>query len=217
MTPKYLIKFCREIDHANLLLDGHLFMRPAASYHDYETKYADPREGGIIDSTMIYKNPYCYIYCLTTIYEENGICSLDSSLISRFNCEKGFIVILEYEKFKNLLKQCCAKMFSGCECSFGFVEYRIRNLNFMKEALLSKNFDISLFTKGPSFSIEKEFRIATSEQFDTSLLDKNDLKTIYKIFDLGKNLYDIGIVVSISSIGDRINLSKNQSIFLKKS
>lgn len=213
--PKYLIKFCRELDHAELLVSGCLYMRPASSYHDFEQKFGDMREAGVIDSKMIFKNPNCYIYCMTAVFDNGGICTLNKKLISRFECENGYLVIIRFNEFIDLLKEKASKVFSGYECSFGFVKYRNRDLSFTQEALLSKAFDSSLYTKNTSFSIESEFRIATCEQFSDFPIDENrvldpsfDVGKVYKKFYFDNDLRSISVVVPVKDVKDKIFLGK---------
>lgn len=211
--PVYLIKFCRELIHATTLLNGGLFMRPAASYHTIEREFGDIREASIFERTMVYKNPNSYIYCMTGILLVNNQCILDKRLFKHFGCENGYLVIISYEKFFEILTSETTKQktFNGLTYSFGFVNYQEKDFIFTKEALLNNRFDSSLFTKSKSFSFESEFRIATSEQFDdypineNGILDKNfEIAKVFKIFNLPCDLKEIAIVVPISNIKNKI-------------
>ena len=210
--PKYLIKFCRQLSHAQMLLDGYLFMRPASAFHSFETNYGDKKEASLLSWAMIYKNPNCYIYCLSAIFENK----INGRLIDHFNCEDGFIVIINYDDFSKLLsKENLLNVFSNHSCSYGLVQYGEKGIEFAKQALLDKIFDSTLFTKSSFFEMEQEFRIATDERYDENIesLDVG-LKDVNKVFYLGKNIRSISTLIDIKSMKEKVILLDGQEILI---
>jgi len=61
---KYLIKFVSQKGHADMLVAGKLFMRPASYYHKQELGQGDIFEACILPPMQMYYNADLPIYCL---------------------------------------------------------------------------------------------------------------------------------------------------------
>lgn len=199
-----LVKLVNKIKYANALLDGKLFMRPAAYYRSLEEGQGDECEGRIVLDKAIYVNGEFPIYCMCSFSNHeivNGHLLIPKQCINDFDCPKGYAVILNWEQFEERLPYLNCH---GHKLVSGRVEYKIsRGLGDYLDIRESENQGKfkSLFIKRPSFSHQNEYRIVVDEAMYSVFWDKDPNIT----YSFPMRLSDIGYIISISdciTIGD---------------
>ena len=192
-----LLKLVREKSHAEMLLQGKLFMRPAAYYHYLEKGQGDNLEGIITLDNAIYIKAECPIYCMCSYCDDeikNGYLNISNQCINEFNCFNGFAVILDWKKFEERLPSLNC---NGHKYVYQRVEYKIsRGLEDYLDIVEPKNQEIMkpLFIKHPFFSHQKEYRIAVDDPLYEGLFPDNDVHITYSF---PMNLKDIGYYIYI--------------------
>lgn len=160
---KYLFKFVSERAHADFLLDGNLFMRPACYYHKIEAGQGDLGEAAISHDICVYKHSHVPIYCAYAVDELDiigGTVAVSERCVKDFNCENGYVVIIDFQKFDQALTTLLSH---GYEVDVGLVNYHKLTFEDTGE-LLCDNTPKNLFVKRPSFSYQKEFRIVVCRE-----------------------------------------------------
>ena len=196
---KYLIKFVSEKSHAEDLVRGKLFMRPATYYHMLEQKkgpgQGDLGEASVVDGQCAYKHSHVPVYCLYAVMENDindGNIYISKRCIDDFGCQKGFAVLIDYKKLQPLLSQVKT---GGHELDAGLVTYHSLTLENMA-GLLNDKTPQNLFIKRPYFSYQKEYRIVVCEQ-----LYKENEKPIYEKAYWFENPLDVcAKIIPISSL-----------------
>lgn len=64
MGKRYLLKFVTEYEHAEMLVQGKLFFRPARYYRSLDFGIGDSGEGTIFPGICIYTHSDNLIYCM---------------------------------------------------------------------------------------------------------------------------------------------------------
>lgn len=189
---KYLIKFVSQLEHAEQLINGEFFMRPASYYHHLENGQGDLAESALIHSVAIYKNTQYAIYCLYSVDEKDigndGNIYISQKCIEDFHCENGFAVIIDYEKFEKLLPMIQTE---GYQLWGGRVRYRKLTYEDMPNMMDMGSID-NLFTKRPYFAYQKEYRIVIAK----NVSEEKD----HICYKSTSTLNSIADIVSISSL-----------------
>lgn len=213
---KYLIKFVSTKSHAEHLINGNLYMNAVAYYrgHDLERGQNDRYEGAISHEKQLFKNEDYYVYCMSAFQEQdikNNSIIIDEKIISDFKCENGYLVLVKYDDFVNMLSN---KMLKIDESKipykelvlWGLVTYGNIGLTLCKKFLVETKCD-HFFIKDPYYKYQKEFRIIVRERaemiFKEELLDgkyKVFDKYSQKTFSFIKDLRSIAQIVSINDI-----------------
>ena len=195
---RYLIKFVSKKEYAEQLVKGELFTRPAGYYEELEFKegvgQGDRCEGLISGVGQIKMRMDHPIFCLYSVTEDEIVedtIKISTDLIDTFKCIDGYAVLIDFNKFENLLK---SKEFTF-NIRFGPVHY-----GYIPDELMSDFFsyklESNLFIKVPRFSYQKEYRIEFVENLERSILRDVDLGE-----HSGNELYN-GHIVDISSWND---------------
>lgn len=197
MAMSKLVKLVRMKEHAEMLLQGSLFMRPAAYFHYQEKGRRDKLEGIITMDNAIYTKAECPIYCMCSFCDNdivNGYMDFSKLCIDEFDCFNGFAVVLDWQKFEDRIPSLNC---NGHKCVYGRVEYKIsRGSDDYISIIESENKGTmkSLFIKHPRFAYQREYRIAVDEAIITSLWGNNDEHIVY---NFPMDLKDIGYAISI--------------------
>ena len=206
-TIKYLIKFIPERKYAEALLDGDLFMRCAAYYHQLERQEGpgkgDLREGTIFHNTMIYKYIDAPIYCMYMVEQDDitdGYTLIKHSVVDDFKCRNGYLVLMEYPQFAEAIKSIYT---GGIEMRGGKVQYGIAS-NEISSHLLNDCTADNLFIKDPYFSEQKEFRLIVLDSIPgRASLDIKDLHRTYHIPGGTRAFSKLFYIPSVPSVGNR--------------
>ncbi len=194
---KYLIKFVSQLNHAEMLINGELFMRPASYYRNLEEGQGDIREGLVFHGLRMYKNgefPICCFYSVNDAEIQDGYFLIPNKCITDFKCETGYAVIIDFDEFLKIIPtlQC-----DGYSVWYDSISYGIPSKELSAKILLSNDLT-NLFIKNQSFAYQKEFRIAVAKAvygYDTPLEKRkesiiyrfaNDLGRIAKILQISK-------------------------------
>lgn len=164
---RYFIKFVSKEEYADSLLSGQLYMNAAAYYWGLEIGQGDPREASISSSHQMYMNADRPIYCM--YYTDNddiaeGRLFLNKRCIKDFKCQDGWIVLIKDKEFINRILT--ATDFNGVHVDLGLVDYRRLSFEETKGFLSHGKTLNNLFIKSPSFSHQKEYRIATADHLE---------------------------------------------------
>ena len=125
---KYLIKFVSQKSHADMLVAGELFMRPASYYHKLELGQGNIREAWIIPSVQMYLNANIPMMCFYAVDETeviNGEIAVSSRCIDDFKCKDGYAVIICFSDFENRIRTLDTE---GYTCCGGTIQYRLPEL-----------------------------------------------------------------------------------------
>lgn len=163
---KYLLKFVSEQVHAEALLNGKLFMRPACYYHKIEMGQGDIYEAALSHEMCIYKHSRVPIFCTYAVDGKeiiDGSFTVSERCIADFKCENGYVVILDFQKFEQALSTLLS---GGYEVDGGLVNYHKLTFEDMGE-LIGDNTPKNLFVKHPYFFYQKEFRIVVCREVYT--------------------------------------------------
>lgn len=161
---KYLLKFVDNEEYAKDLVNGKLFMRPIGYYHNNELNngQSDIFEGAPFHEVRIYKNKERPVYCMTAVYEDEvdgNVIAVDSKMIEQFECQRGFAVVLDYNKFCLLIKNIeCA----GHAIRAGIINYGSPTLELGGELLIDTT-EQSAFIKHSMYKYQSEYRILIAE------------------------------------------------------
>lgn len=161
---KYLIKFTSAREHAESLLGGKLFMRPASYYCKLEEQgQGDLREAAIVEGYGIYKHFALPIYCMYSVEEssiKSGSVTIDEKCIKDFKCENGFMVLLDFKMFEQMLKKVDTKDYALIAGKVNYHKLTIEDsIN-----LLVDDSPKNLFIKHPYFHYQNEYRIVIGKQ-----------------------------------------------------
>lgn len=192
---KYLINFVSCEEHAQMLIDGEMFMRPASYYHHLETGQGDPSEAGVLDGIGIYMNSNIPIFCMYCVFDNDiidGKILISKRVIEDFKCEDGFLVLLEYEEFE---KRLSTVKTNGYQLDAGRVGYAYKKFDGLADMLNDKS-GKSLFIKNPYFSYQKEFRIVIAKQVD--IIDNHPSDSVTYSFET--SLKDLAKIIKISDL-----------------
>ncbi len=188
---KYFIKFVSKHEHAQMLLQGNLFMRPASYYHGLKLGQGDSREGTLSNSAMIRMNTQYAIYCLYSVYEndiDNGYIRIDTKCIKDFCGGNGYAVIIDCERFESFLPTLDTAGYRLCS---GEVQYHIIRSDEFITLANNKN-ALNLFVKHPAFAYQKEYRLIVFETLP--------LKCDHKIYSFNRPIRNIAKDINISSL-----------------
>ena len=127
---KFLAKFMKETSHAEMLQKGQLFMRPSAYYMPLESEkegQADALEGAVSFTIPIRKGRNFPIFCLYAIDEadidSNGIAHINTKCVYDFDCQNGFLLLLNYSEFTNKLDKKSEGIDTDYAYEYGEVTY----------------------------------------------------------------------------------------------
>lgn len=160
---KYLLKFVSKKSYADDLINGTLYMRPAAYYHRLEEGQGDMGEAALSHEICVYKHSTLPIYCMYAILGSdmaNGKVHISRRCIDDFKCENGYIVKIDYQSFKSRLRNVDS---SGYHVSAGLVNYHALTQE-DTSFLLTDDTERNLFIKRPRFYYQKEFRVVVCKQ-----------------------------------------------------
>ena len=192
---KYLIKFCKKPEYAKTLFEGKLYCNPAFYYRYVESQSGDVMEASIFHGLGIYKNDGAYIYC-TFLLDDN---SITSETINHFGCEDGYVVIIKYEEFQQILESRLLIASKGYASKRGLVKYANLGIKAFEKALSPENEIDHLFVKRKRFEIEHEYRIVFYDSCNVGRYDpkKDDVSRIY---NLGISLADISKIIEVKEL-----------------
>ena len=189
---KYLLKFVAEKNHAEVLLNGTLFMRPASYYWHLEQGQGDINETAIIPFARIYKHSRLPIYCMYSVMDtdivDNTI-TVSGRCIKDFKCEDGYVVIIDYPQFAKRLKTLKSW---GFEVQGKLVYYHVLT-NADTTMLLNDNTPRNVFIKHPYFAYQKEYRITVCHE----IYKLGQLKLDHKEYEFSTNIRDIAYVQKV--------------------
>lgn len=195
----FLIKFVQKYKHAKNLVDGCIYMRTAEFYKNhYDSDAKDPYEGNISHQTMIAlgTNHYIYSTFLVTKKMLTTNFKIEKSLIQHFNCENGYAVVINFEKFGAILKQqknTSRYSLTGFPIKYGY----IRSIETTKYLLLNNKFVLSV--KIPKFAFENEYRFVSGKcsnnpnipyrlKLSTSLINCSKIIKLNSFFEKNDNV-----------------------------
>lgn len=189
---KYLLKFVTKLEHAEALVAGQLYMRPASYFHSQEIGRGDICEGCVIPNLCAYRNTQWAIYCFYAVEEseidKNGVVSITERCIQDFGCSDGYVVVLPYaelEKRFPTVKTDGYAMIGGPVCY-----HRITNEDIPR--LFTDENALNLRVKGPYFAHQKEYRLIITE----TIPDGVEAKTYRFQTELG----DIAWIAKVSEM-----------------
>lgn len=204
---KYLAKFFSEKNHAQTLINGTLHMRPACYYHNLNIGQGDIYEACVFPGICIYKNENLPIYCLYSIHDSDissNIVKIPKKCITDFSCQDGYIVLIDFLQFKQLLKTVWT---NGKNIHFGSVCYQYPKLCGNNMFLYANNAQ-NLFIKNPYFSYQKEYRIVVEENILCT--DSHTPMAINYHFPCTlENITNIFPIPTLPTIGEEYILSLN--------
>lgn len=189
---KYLIKFVSRLEHAKMLQDGHLFMRPMSYYRLLEEGQGDELEGAISHSIFMFKNTQWPIYCFYSVDDSemfaDGNVEIPKSCIEDFKCKDGYIVIIKFSEFEKLLPRIDTE---GYQLSAGKVSYH--NIAFEELANLIKKETLdNVFIKRPKYSYQKEYRIVITNNISSG---KDHIT-----YEMSSDIKSISNVIAVSTL-----------------
>ncbi len=208
---KYLLKFVSKEDHANTLLDGTLFMRPACYYHKLENGQGDVCESAVSHEICMYKHSHVPIYCTYAVDEKDmigGVVDISGQCIRDFKCENGYVVIIDFSQFEQILPTLQSK---GAEVDAGLVHYHKLTFDDMAY-LIGDTTPKNLFLKPPFFSYQKEFRIIVCQE----VYKMGEPPIDHVMYHFPQDLRDIAVSRKISSFkqGDRYLINLEQETIM---
>ena len=206
----YVIKFVSQYTHAETLVNGTLFMRPAMYYHYLEEGQGDKHEGAIDNSidTPSYKGWSHPIYCMYYLDEKeikDGKAIIPQKVISDFKCDKGYAVVIPKDQFMSLIPN----KYEGSSVYTGKVKYGISTPLSKFLSMFDSTGRESLFLKRPVFSHQKEFRVTIDKQ----LFDRPNSEVKEKVYNCKLN-GDFKEMASIIPVGENIIESGDLQITL---
>lgn len=200
---RILVKLVSELTHAEMLLKGCLYMRPASYYHNIKNGQGDIREGWLSNKAMIYQNHNLPIYCMCLFHDGdiiNNKISISARCIEDFKCKDGYAVILDASEFEKRLPNINR---NGYRMAYGEVIYKEPLISDIAYLIKNEKME-NLFIKHPYFSYQKEYRIVIGEPvYNFMDMERKD----HVIYKFPENLRDIGYIESIKgNITDDGNL-----------
>lgn len=195
---RYLIKFVSKRSHAEDLVAGKLFMRPAIYYHKLEKGQGDIREAAVDSYTQMYKCTNLPIYCMYAVHAEDikdKVINISKRCIDDFKCENGYIVLIDADEFKNRLPTVKT---DGYTLLGGQVEYRTLNFQDLVHFLTTTDTG-HLFIKHPSFSYQQEYRIVVEQ----NVFELNEKPINQKEYWFPESLETISKIIPVSSLAKK--------------
>ena len=164
---KYFVKFVKKKEHAESFASGKLYMNTPHNFvnpieQNLSKGQADVFEGSIGCKAMIYKNDDFYVFCMSYVGEENIInnrIAFSKKIISDFNIEKGYAVLVGYDDF---IKQLKTLNTNGYAYSYGIVNYTLK-ISKPNIDMFRNNVD-NLFVKNKNYSHQREYRIVVHQK-----------------------------------------------------
>lgn len=208
---KYLIKFVTQEEHAQMLYDGKLYTHCIKYYHSISQQgQGDIREASLFPNFRIYRGTDYPIYCLMAVKTDDikdKTVLINKKAISDFNCQEGFIVIIDYITFCERLKSLNYDS-KSVKCYHRLVTYGTPTQELSLEWFCDLNSLDHIFVKGPSYKHQQEYRILISDSIDyRSVIEFHDgefLRARYydvlKVYQLDKDLHDISEIYSIKEL-----------------
>ena len=201
----YLLKFAPQEAYIDNLMDGRLYMNAAGYYHELPGEQGDPLEASLAYGMGIYANWLLPIYCMFTVRESdivNNNVVITRRMIDEFRCAEGWIGIVRYGCFEQLLNR---KIDSGNGISLHSpVFYGAPAPSVTDEAF--QGIPYNLVIKAPKYAYQREYRIIGSQPVDWRLKsDENNpgRKTeeySHAELNLGSGLTDFSWKVPASSL-----------------
>lgn len=153
----YLLKFVSKDCYADFLLDGKMLMRQAKYFRALEEGRGDMMEAALSHDICMYGDSDYLIYCLSCVEEDdiqNGVYRIDEKLIKDFDCENGYLVLIDFKEFKKNLRysETCGYSLDGGKIQYGKIPFRLMDYLF-------RNPGANLFIKRPAFKYQKEYRL----------------------------------------------------------
>lgn len=203
----YLLKFAPQEAYIDNLMDGRLYMNAAGYYHGLPGEQGDPLEASLSYGMGIYANWRLPIYCMFTVRESDIVDNavvITRRMIDEFRCAEGWIGIVRYDCFEQLLN---LMIDSGNGISLHSpVSYGAPGPRVTAEAL--QGVPHNLIIKAPKYAYQREYRIIGSQPVDWRLKsDENNpgRKTEeygHEELNLGSSLTDFSWKVPASSLAE---------------
>lgn len=207
----YLAKLVNNNDHAEYLMDGHLFMHTGYYYQEQDknseretgTGQGDIAEGSIFPGVCLYKNAHFPIYCMTMI-EEKDVVGLEiricNQMVKDFVCSNGYMVLIEYDPFIKRIQELNTE---GYQAISGRVVYGRPSMELSRRLLAQSTVD-NLFIKRTKYEYQNEYRIVVCEDFSEKELSlKEKGKEFSKTYSFPRDLRDITRKINIPSMDIR--------------
>lgn len=192
---RYLVKFVPELQHAEALVSGILYMRPAKYYQKLEAGQGDISEAAVSHDIQMYMNTRLPIYCMYSVFESDIVdrkTLISKDLIRDFKCESGYAVVIDYQFFSQLLSKVKT---NGYQLDAGLVNYH--ELAFEDtNKLIADGSAQNLFIKHPHFAYQQEYRIVIYKE--VYKMHENPIESIEYYFDC--NLEQVSKIVNISKL-----------------
>lgn len=203
----YLLKFAPKEAYIDDLMNGHLFMNAAGYYHHLPGEQGDPLEASLAYGMCIYAHWLLPIYCMFTVRENDIISNavvITKRMIEELRCADGWIGIVRYDRFEQLLNR---KSDSRNDISLHSpVFYGGQTPSATGEAL--QGIPRNLIVKTPKYAYQREYRIIGSQPVEWRLkTDKNNPDRKIEEYghaelDLGSSLTDFAWKVPVSSLAE---------------
>lgn len=160
---KYLIKFTSKQKFAQDLVDGIIFTNAVDYYallHKRTNKLGmgDMKDGAISHTKQIQKNSDFLVFCTYSVYEkdiEDGTIKIPNKIMEDFECQNGYAVVIDFEKFIQDLPLLDT---GGFNLRHKPITYRSLTFQDTRQMLTSKNNE-HLFIKNPDLKHQQEYRI----------------------------------------------------------
>ena len=195
-APEYLLKFVPKYEHAESLVNGIIFTRPAGYYIALEQGQGDWQESTIVSGMMCYKNYNMPIYCMVGVQQEEisgGVYKIDNRIVRDFHCECGYVVIMRYSDFNARLP-----IFEDGKRGYcGYVEYRTIEHDETPQLLIDST-GINLGIKNPELYYQHEYRVV----FPEHLFSPIGSMITEKRYHMTCSLQGLAQIVSISVLRD---------------
>lgn len=201
----YLLKFAPKEAYIDDLMSGRLYMNAAGYYHGLPGEQGDPLEASLSYGMGIYAHWLLPIYCMFTVQESdivNNAVVITKRMIEEFRCHDGWIGIVRYDGFEQLLNR---KTGSGNDISFHrSVFYGAPTPSLTGEMLQGVPWNIII--KMPKYAYQREYRIVGTQPVEWFLIpDKNSPDRKIEEYghaelDLGSSLTDYSWKVPVSSL-----------------
>lgn len=157
----YLLKFAPKEAYIDDLMDGRLYMNAAGHYHGLPGEQGDPLEASLAYGMGIYAHWLLPIYCMFTVQESDiaqNTVLITKRMIDEFRCADGWIGIVRYDRFEQLLN---LKFDSGNGISlYSPVFYGAPSPSVTAEAF--QGIPHNLVVKTPKYAYQREYRIIGS-------------------------------------------------------
>lgn len=164
----YLLKFAPKEAYIDDLMDGRLYMNAADYYHGLPGEQGDPLEASLAYGMGIYANWLLPIYCMFMVREgdivDNAVV-ISMRMIDEFRCADGWIGIVRYDRFEQLLN---LKFDSGNGISLHSpVFYGAPAPSVTDEVF--QGIPLNLVIKTPKYAYQREYRIIGSQPVEWRL------------------------------------------------